>query len=134
MVYRFGRWRYGVSPFALRKLISALYWMAFRLVRTSMGISLPCEVVIGRNLVIEYAGDITVSSCARIGDNCCIRSGVLAARIGNNVDIGAGARLLGDIRVGDNVIICPDSIVTRDIPGNSVVGTPASGFLRFAAG
>lgn len=42
--------------------------------------------------------------------------------IGNNVFIGAGSRILYDVKIGDNVVIAAGSIVTRDIPSNSVVG------------
>ncbi|MEO8308560.1 MAG: DapH/DapD/GlmU-related protein [Pseudomonadota bacterium] len=121
MVYRFGRWRYGIRSFALRRLMAGFYWVAYKLVKSILGISLPCEVVIGRNLVIAYSGNITVSSYTSIGDDCCIRSGLYVAHIGNNVDIGAGARLINRINVGDNVVIDANCVVTHDVPGDSVV-------------
>jgi len=137
VVYRFGRWRYGVRPVLLRKLCSGIYRVAFKFVQIVTGIELPCEVLIGRNLVIDHFGPIIVSGYARIGDNCRIRPGVsiglsrvsdpCAPIIGNNVDIGAGAKLLGRITVGDNVIIGANAVVTRSIPGNSIaVGVPAT--------
>jgi len=46
--------------------------------------------------------------------------------IGNNVDIGAGAKILGPIRIGDNVRIGANAVVLRDVPDNSIaVGVPA---------
>jgi serine O-acetyltransferase len=46
--------------------------------------------------------------------------------IGNNVDIGSGAKLLGRIRIGDNVLIGANAVVVRDVPDNSIaVGVPA---------
>jgi serine O-acetyltransferase len=136
VVYRFGRWRYGVRPALLRKLMSALYKMAFKLVQILTGIELPCEATLGRNFVIDHFGAIVISGYARFGDNCRIRNGVCiglahaddpcAPVIGNNVDIGAGAKLLGRITIGDNVLIGANAVVTRDVPSNSTaVGCPA---------
>lgn len=136
VVYRFGRWRYGVRPVLLRKCFSALYHLLYKLVQILTGIELPCEVQIGRNFVIDHFGGIVVSGYARFGDDCRIRNGVVvglarvddpvAPVIGNNVDIGAGAKLLGRITVGDNVVIGANAVVVRDVPPNSVaVGVPA---------
>jgi len=136
VVYRFGRWRYGVRPVLLRKLMSGLYKMAFKFVQVITGIELPCEVEIGRNFVIDHFGGIIISGYTKFGDNCRIRNGVCiglsrvsdpcAPVIGNNVDIGSGAKLLGRITIGNNVIIGANSVVTRDVPANSLaMGVPA---------
>ena len=109
VVYRYGRWRYGVRPAALRKVFSLIYHILFKWVQILTGIELPCEVEIGRNFVIDHFGGIIVSGYAKFGDNCRIRNGVVvglrhiddkrAPVIGNNVDVGAGAKLLGPIRM-----------------------------------
>ena len=136
LVYRFGRWRYGVRPAPLRKCFSLLYHLLYKLVQILTGIELPCEVQIGRNFVIDHFGGIVVSGYARFGDDCRIRNGVVvglsrvddpvAPVIGNNVDIGAGAKLLGRITVGDNVVIGANAVVVRDVPSDSIaVGVPA---------
>jgi serine O-acetyltransferase len=136
VVYRFGRWRYGVRPVFLRKLLSGIYRFLFKLVQVVAGIELPCEVQVGKHLVIDHFGGIIVSGYARFGDHCRIRSGVViglknmdqpgAATIGNNVDIGAGAKLLGNIRIGDNVVIGANAVVLCDVPDNAMaVGVPA---------
>ena len=136
VVYRFGRWRYGVRPTLLRKVFSLLYRVAFKLVQILTGIELPCEVEVGRNFVIDHSGGVVVSGYARFGDNCRIRTGVVvglarverpeAPHIGDNVDIGAGAKVLGGIRIGNNVRIGANAVVLRDIPDDSIaVGVPA---------
>ena len=136
VVYRFGRWRYGVRPVLLRKLLSAVYRVLYKLVQIVTGIELPCEVQLGRNFVIDHSGGIVISGYARFGDNCRIRNGVVvglsrvdepcAPVIGNNVDIGAGAKLLGAITIGDNVLIGANAVVVRDVPADSIaVGVPA---------
>lgn len=136
LVYRFGRWRYRVRPALLRKFFSVLYKILFKFVQIVTGIELPCEVEIGRGFVIDHFGGIVISGYARFGDNCRIRNGVVvglkkvgepcAPVIGNNVDIGAGAKILGPIRVGDNVFIGANAVVICDVPDNSIaVGVPA---------
>ena len=136
LVYRFGRWRYRVRPALLRKFFSLLYKILFKFVQIITGIELPCEVEIGRGFVIDHFGGIVISGYARFGDNCRIRNGVVvgikkvgepsAPVIGNNVDIGAGAKILGAIRIGDNVFIGANAVVICDVPDNSIaVGVPA---------
>jgi serine O-acetyltransferase len=132
VVYRFGRWRYTVRPTLLRKPLSLLY----KFVQIIAGIELPCEVPIGPGFVIEHSGGIVVSGFAKFGANCRIRNGVViglarvqdpcAPQFGNNVDVGAGAKVLGNIRIGDNVLIGANAVVITDVPSNSVaVGVPA---------
>lgn len=136
MVYRFGRWRYGIRPAILRKPFSLMYKFAYKLVQILTGIELPCETVVGRNFVIDHFGGIVISGYACFGDDCRIRNGVVvglrnvdkpcAPRIGNNVDIGAGAKVLGDIRIGNNVVIGANAVVLCDVPDNHMaVGVPA---------
>ena len=115
VVYRYGRWRYRIRPAIVRKPFSLLYHVLFKFVQIITGIQMPCEVDVGRNFVIDHFGGIIISGYAKFGDNCRVRNGVVigirrieeksAPVIGNNVDIGAGAKLLGPIRIGNNVLI-----------------------------
>lgn len=100
------------------------------------GIKFPCEVEIGRYSVIDHFGGVVISRYARIGDNCRIWSGLLvglqsagkpcAPVISNNLDIEAGAKAPGPIRIGDNVIIGDNAVVLCDVPANYItVGVPA---------
>jgi serine O-acetyltransferase len=136
VVYRFGRWRYGVRPVLLRKALSLVYRVLYKLVQIVTGIELPCEVPIGRGFVIEHAGGIVVSGFARFGEHCRIRNGVVvglarvedpcAPQFGDHVDIGAGAKVLGNIRIGSHVRIGANAVVLRDVPDHSIaVGIPA---------
>lgn len=145
LVYRFGRWRYGLRPAPVRILGSAAYKVLFKLVQVATGIELPCEVSLGRRFVIDHFGGIVISGYASFGDDCRIRSGVVvglrrveepcAPRFGNNVDIGAGAKVLGSISIGDNVVIGANAVVLIDVPANSVaVGIPARILPRGMAG
>jgi serine O-acetyltransferase len=135
-VYRFGRWRYGIKLRIVRVPFSFLYKMLKLLSQILTGVDLPCEVQIGRRFTIEHFGDIIISGDAVFGDDVVIRNGVTvglrrtgirgAPRIGNRVDIGAGAKILGDIVIGDDVAIGANAVVLTDVPPNSLaVGVPA---------
>jgi len=135
LVYRFGRWRYGVKPALVRKTMSLVYRVLYKFVQILTGIEFPCEVEIGQNFVIDHFGGIVVSGFAKFGDNCRIRNGVViglsrvddpcAPVLGNNVDVGTGAILLGRITIGDNVVVGANAVVVRDVPADSVVvGNP----------
>ncbi len=136
VVYRFGRWRYNIKPRMLRKPFSLLYKLLFKLVQILTGVELPCEVDVGDGFVIDHFGGIVISGYARFGDDCRIRNGVVvglkntqepcAPVFGNNVDIGAGAKILGNIQIGNNVVIGANAVVLKDVPDNSIaVGVPA---------
>ena len=136
LVYRFGRWRYTIQQRWLRLPFSFAYRILKLLSQILTGIDLPCEVQVGRRLIIEHFGDIIISGDTIIGDDVIIRNGVTiglkrtgemgAPIIGNRVDIGAGAKLLGAIRIGDDVVIGANAVVLQDIPANSLaVGVPA---------
>ena len=135
-VYRFGRWRYQIRPRWLRKPFSLLYKILRTGCQMATGIELPCETRVGRRLRIEHFGGIIVSGDAVIGDDVVLRHGVTlglkrtnergAPRIGNRVDIGAGAKLLGPVTIGDDAVIGANAVVLRDVPpGALAVGIPA---------
>jgi serine O-acetyltransferase len=136
LVYRFGRWRYRVRPVILRKFFSLIYKLLYKFIQIITGIDLPCEVEVGTGFMIDHFGGIIVSGYAKFGNQCRIRNGVVvglknveepgAPTIGNNVDIGAGAKVLGKIRIGNNVLIGANAVVISDVPDNSIaVGIPA---------
>ncbi|NTU52436.1 MAG: serine acetyltransferase [Chlorobiaceae bacterium] len=136
VVYRFGRWRYGIKNALFRKPFSLLYKLLYKMVQILTGIELPCEVPVGRNFRIDHFGDIIISGYASFGDDCIIRNGVTvglknieekaAPKIGNDVNIGTGAKLLGNITIGNHVDIGANAVVITPVPDNSIaVGIPA---------
>jgi len=144
MVYRFGNWRYGIRSRPLRLPFSIVYKFLKLLMEILTGIDIPCEVKLGRRFRIDHFGGIVISGDAQFGDDCVIRNGVTVGLrhagqrgspvIGNRVDIGAGAKVLGKIRVGDDVAIGANAVVITDVPANSIaVGVPAKIRLRKAA-
>jgi serine O-acetyltransferase len=136
IVYRFGRWRYTIRWRWVRAPFSFLYKVLKPISEILTGIELPCEATLGRRFRIDHFGGIVISGDAVFGDDCVVRNGVTvglkntghrgAPVIGNRVDIGAGAKILGSIRIGDDVSIGANAVVLIDVPSNSVaVGVPA---------
>jgi len=144
VVYRFGRWRYTIRMPWLRKPFSFLYKLVKPVSEVMTGIELPCEATLGKRFRIDHFGGIVVSGDAIFGDDCVIRNGVTVGLrqtgqrgspvLGNRVDVGAGAKLLGPIRVGDDVTIGANAVVISDVPSNSIaVGVPARILPRVTA-
>lgn len=129
-VYRLLRWCY-------ERRIPTQPWQFFveRFVEITTGISLPAQTSIGKGLRIHHFGGIIVHSAAQIGDYCTLYQGVTIGdlggwggvpRLGNRVVIGAGAKLLGDIEVGDHCHIGANAVVRTSVPaGCLAVGVPA---------
>lgn len=135
-VYRFGRWRYRFKRRIVRAPLSFLYKVSFKLIQIVTGIELPCEANVGRRLRIDHFGGVIISGDVSLGDDVVIRNGVSiglrrtgvrgSPRIGNRVDIGAGAKILGSITIGDYTTIGANAVVLEDVPPDSVVvGIPA---------
>ncbi|MDQ1472471.1 MAG: serine O-acetyltransferase [Bryobacterales bacterium] len=135
-VYRFGRWRYTIQSRIFRMPMSLVYRVLKLMSQVLTGIDLPCEATVGRRFTIEHFGGIIISGDAVFGDDCFIRNGVTvglrrtgvrgAPVLGNRVDIGAGAVILGSITIGDDVSIGANAVVLQDVPANSIaVGVPA---------
>lgn len=134
---RFGQWRMGVRWLVVRAPLSVLYRMLYRRARNVYGIELPYTVKLGRRVIIEHQGAIVIHGHAEIGDDCVLRQGVTlgnrylekpheAPKLGKRVNVGAGAKLMGDITVGDDVSIGANAVVIHNV-GNkqTVVGIPA---------
>ena len=135
-VYRFGRWSNEAAPRPLRRACKAAYLVAFKAVEVATGISLPAHARIGGGLYIGHFGGIIIHPDVVMGKRCSISQGVTIGvlggerqgvpRLGNDVYIGAGAKVLGDIRVGDGAIIGANAVVLDDVPaGATAVGVPA---------
>jgi serine O-acetyltransferase len=134
-VYRFGR-RIDRRPAGIRrKLLTRCYWILFRIVETVTGISLPKSCAIGGGLRIWHFGNVFLHGRAVLGENCTLRQGVTIGNrtedggvpvIGDNVEFGAYAQVLGGVRIGDNCKIGAMAVVLNDIPpGATAVGQPA---------
>ncbi len=101
------------------------------------GIEIHPGAKIGRGLVIDHGTGVVIGETAEIGDNCTLYQGVTLGgtgkdsgkrhpTLGNNVMIGAGAKVLGPFRIGDNAKIAAGAVVLKEIPANATaVGIPA---------
>ena len=136
-VYRFGFWRMSVRSKLLRMPLSFVHHRLYRYCRNKYGIELPHTVVIGRRLTIEHQHGIIVHGSAHLGDDCTIRQGVTlgnktkdrpydAPKLGHRVNVGAGAKILGAVTIGDDAQIGANAVVVKDVPaGATAVGIPA---------
>ncbi len=136
-VHRFGNWRMRIRPKALRAPFSVLYRVLYRYCRNHYGIELPYTVALGRRVVFEHQHGIVVHGHSHIGDDCVLRQGVTlglrrldcpldAPTLGRGVQVGAGAKLLGAISVGDRAWIGANAVVLHDVPDDATVaGIPA---------
>ena len=129
--HRIGNWRMDL-PKLLRAPMTLVYrFMAWRARRTT-GIFLPYTVHVGRRVRLEHHGGMILVA-QWIGDDVIIRQNTTfgIARldglqdrpvIGNGVEIGAGAVVVGAILVGDDAVIGANAVVTKDVPAGAIVG------------
>ena len=101
------------------------------------GIEIHPGATIGRRFFIDHGTGVVIGETAEIGDNCTIYQGVTLGgtgkdvgkrhpTLGNNVMVGAGAKVLGPFKIGDNVKIAANAVVLEEIPEQSTaVGIPA---------
>ena len=101
------------------------------------GIEIHPGASIGRGLVIDHGSGVVIGETAVIGDNCTLYQGVTLGgtgkdvgkrhpTLGNNVMVGAGAKILGPMTIGDNAKIAAGAVVLHEIPANgTAVGIPA---------
>jgi serine O-acetyltransferase len=135
-VYRFGVWRMGVRAKPLRAPLSAAYRALFIAIRNFYGIELPYTAVVGRRVVFEHQHGIVVHGNTVIGDDCIVRQGVTfgirrldaldaAPVLGRRVNVGAGAKIIGHVQIGDDAAIGANAVVLHDVPaGALVIGVP----------
>lgn len=125
-----GRWP---LPFSLFRFLYQI------LIEWILGIELPWDTEVGRNLKLQHGLALVVNHETVIGENCILRHSTTignkklkdgsysaSPKIGNNVDIGSNVVILGAIVVGNNAIIGAGSVIIKDVPVGAVVaGNPA---------
>ena len=133
--HRIAHFFYNIKLFFIARLIS-------QLTRFFTGIEIHPGATIGKRLMIDHGMGIVIGETAVIGNDCVIYHQVTLGgtgkeklkrhpTIGNNVLIGAGAKLLGPINIGDNVKIGAGSVVSKSVEKNStVVGVPEDRVIK----
>ncbi len=128
--YRHAHWFYKHKMYTIARMIS-------QFARFRTGIEIHPGATIGKGLFIDHGMGVVIGETAEIGDNCLIYQGVTLGgtgkekgkrhpTIGNNVMIGAGAKVLGPFKIGDNVKIAAGAVVLEPIPDNcTAAGVPA---------
>ena len=135
----------GLHAILMHRLAHALYLLGYDLLahivsnvaRFFTGIEIHPAARIGKGLMIDHGMGVVIGETAEIGDGCTIFQGVTLGGTGkeqgkrhptlhNNVFVGAGAKLLGNIEIGNNVKIGANAVVLCDVPESSTaVGIPA---------
>ena len=125
-----------VSHFFYQNRVPFLPRFISQIGRWVTGVEIHPGAAIGKGLFIDHGMGVVMGETAVIGDNVTIFQGVTLGgtgkekgkrhpTLGNNVVVGAGACVLGNIHIGDNVSIGSNAVVVRDVPSNStVVGVP----------
>lgn len=97
------------------------------------GADIPLNSKIGGGLLIPHPNGIVIFPGSEIGPNCLLFQQVTIGstqggtpRLGGHVDVGAGAKIIGPVTIGDHAIIGANAVVTKDVPaGATAVGIPA---------
>lgn len=136
-IYRFGHLRYRFNSKLIRIPLAVLHIILLKFSEIFFGITIGVSAKIGKRLIIEHFGTIVIHGSTEIGDDCIIRQGVTignrrlddplgAPILGCRVNVGAGAKILGRVVIGDDVSIGANAVVVTDIPSGCVaVGIPA---------
>lgn len=138
--HRYGNWRMGFRSRLLRGLLGLVYRVMSKLCEWFGGIMLPYAVPVGRRVKLEHFGGMVLSA-RRIGHDVIIRQNTtfgisdldhLEGRpvIGNSVEIGAGAVILGDIEIGEYAVIGANAVVVKSVPAHAIVGGVPARLIR----
>ena len=108
------------------------HYFFYRRLSYKLGYQIPANTI-GNGLKIYHWGPIIINEKARIGKNCTLYPGVTVGAthkgvptIGDNCYLGLGAKIFGNIHIGNNVQILANAVVTKDVPDNCIVaGVPA---------
>lgn len=133
VVHRFGRWCYSIKIPVIRQILIGIYLVVNTVCLAITGIHVHRESDIGPGLAIHNCMGIFILA-KRIGHSCTVNQGVSVTSvrgtgwptIGNNVYLAAGAKVMGGVTIGDNVVVSGNSLVVSDVPSNcTVLGVPA---------
>jgi len=125
--------RHAGSKNPISKFVQKIAVIRHRFWSVVTGADIPINCQLGGGLLIPHPNGIVIHPGSMIGPNCLIfqqvtigeRAGGIPS-IGGNVDIGAGARVIGPISIGDHSLIGANAVVLTSVPANSVaVGIPA---------
>ena len=134
VVYRYGQWvQFCCRVPVVKQICELLYYLLFMRVRTRLQIEVPRTAAIDGGFRIDHFGGIIINSQFICGKNLTITHGILIGQtdsgvpqLGNGVSLGVGAKIIGGITLGDNVMVGAGSVVTKSFSENSVIaGVPA---------
>ena len=133
---------YRIAHFLYKRKIFFLARLLSQIARFFTGIEIHPGATIGKGLFIDHGMGVVIGETAEVGDDVTLYHGVTLGgtgkdkgkrhpTLGNNVVVGAGAKVLGPINVGDGAKIGANSVVLKDVPSDATaVGIPAKNILK----
>lgn len=124
------------------KILFLYHWLRYK----RLGFKLKCTIypnTVGPGFKMYHSGNFTfIKESCKIGKNCTILTGVVFGNkhenddkspvyVGNNCYFGLGVKIFGNIRIGNNVTIGANAVVTKDIPDNAIVGGIPAKIIKF---
>ncbi len=135
-------WGYRISHWLWKKKLKLLARFVSQLFRSLTGVEIHPGAQIGRSFFIDHGMGVVIGETAEVGDCVTLYHGVTLGgtslnkgkrhpTLGNNVVVGAGAKILGAIEIGDGSRIGANAVVVKPVPPNSVVvGVPGQVVVR----
>ena len=130
MVYRISHWLFKHHLKFLANILT-------RIIQVLYGIDISYEAELGNGILILHGVGLVIGRGVKMGNRVKLYQGVTLGvndafykglkyaqsfpKLGSNIIIGSGAKILGPVKIGNNVIIGANSVVTQDIPDNSIV-------------
>lgn len=136
-IYRFGKCVSKIRIPILGFFLRVVYFLLNKAIsEICAGVLLDLDSEIGKGFMLGHFGGIYIK--AKIGENCTVAQQVVIGykggfsgggipTLGNNVYVGAGAKILGEVKLGNNVKVGANAVVLKDVPDNATaVGIPAA--------
>lgn len=122
----------------INKVLGGVYGLLRRRLGLRLGFFIPpftCDY----GILISHIGTIIINSKARVGKNVHLQPGVVVGKtthdafpvIGDNCYLCLGSKVFGAVKVGDNVMVAPNAVVTKDVESNTIVGGVPAKFIKY---
>ena len=122
----------------INRILGGVYSVLRRRIGLRTGFNIP-PFTCGYGILISHIGNIIINGKARIGKNVHLQPGVVVGKtthdafpvIGDNCYLCLGAKVFGAVKVGNNVMVAPNAVVTKDVDSNTIVGGVPAKFIKY---
>ena len=135
VIYRYGKWAMRVRIPVIGWILRIVYFIGNKIISILSGVEIWLQSNVGKGLFIGHYGGVII--VGDVGEYCSIAQQVVIGYkgagkstrtpvLGNHVFVGAGAKIIGGVTIGDHAVIGANAVVTHDIPAYATaVGVPA---------